>query len=589
MFVDQKPSNEDLKLLQNLKIKDEHIFENLYKIFSYHRPKDYQIYNENIKNYPLAKDKIYLYFITKLQKYEQHFKNKKELFQNIAQRNRNFYKSYMNKKFGGKSVTSKTCRELLNNLLPKYEKKHMTFDEKYLKKNIFNKSGLLTHNLKQSLDFFDDEIRTFGINNSKSVKYVKFFKKLNDIIQNTYDRKTINNYLSIYANKDEELFQLKQERILKANLEKAKRKEINIDKKEIKKLKKLIENLNNRKSENQKSKRENVIYSNKEIGKVKKNENNIRLINLVKKGKFEEKDLDNKFSLRNFNKQSRSFFSDLTNYTNNTTFFNNRNTTSTGYGETKNNINHYNFYSFHDDLLNKLNNNKLKKEKEQLIFKSLAIKRRTLSRNKLNISLFPFIPKINEQDNLINLKTYLSLNNTPNTVKMLKSSSSVPLILNLDSKRQNNNIHVSEEKKVGPIKKKKLKGEKMNIIDEQRKKIPLLYEHLKKTKNVLYLKKKDLAQSSKTYDLLNNIYSKQKTLNLDSKKAPKELYNSYYNMSVAIDRNIQTTDVFKKYKMMLNKNTEQNLELSRKQDEKLKTSHLDLVYTLINQRPVEED
>ena len=44
MFEDQIPSKEDLILLKNISTQDENMLEDLYKIFSYHRPKDYKIY-----------------------------------------------------------------------------------------------------------------------------------------------------------------------------------------------------------------------------------------------------------------------------------------------------------------------------------------------------------------------------------------------------------------------------------------------------------------------------------------------------------------------------------------------------------------
>ena len=94
---------------------------------------------------------------------------------------------------------------------------------------------------------------------------------------------------------------------------------------------------------------------------------------------------------------------------------------------------------------------------------------------------------INEQDNNIKIKT---------NIKMLKSYSSAPLILNFDSNKEKNKKKKS---------KKSIKGENIDITKEQRKKVPLVYEQLKKIKNVLYLKKMDLAQSSKTYELLHKI------------------------------------------------------------------------------------
>ena len=60
MFDESIPSKEDLKLLSNLSIQGENIIEDLYKIFSYHRPKEYKIYVELIKYNPLDKNKIFI-------------------------------------------------------------------------------------------------------------------------------------------------------------------------------------------------------------------------------------------------------------------------------------------------------------------------------------------------------------------------------------------------------------------------------------------------------------------------------------------------------------------------------------------------
>ena len=282
MFEDQIPSKEDLILLKNISTQDENMIEDLYKIFSYHHPKDYKIYVSNLKYNPLNKNKIYLDLITTIEKYNKLFTKQKDLFKDISQNNRLFYKLYKNNKYFGKNVTSKKSRELLNNILPKYEQKHMIFNDKFLKKNIFHKSGLLPYTLKQNVDFFNEEIKQHGINSSNSLKYINFIEKLYTIIQNTLDRKTINNIMPIYENKEEKIFQLRQERILKANLEKAKRKEIKIEKKEIKKLKKLIdianvtyekimESIYNSKGRNKKSKsKSKSINKDNEINEVKK-------------------------------------------------------------------------------------------------------------------------------------------------------------------------------------------------------------------------------------------------------------------------------------------------------------------------------
>ena len=341
------PSKEDLNLLSNLSIQGENIIEDLYKIFSYHRPKDYKIYVENLKYNPLDKNKIFLDLITTIQKYNKFVKKQKDIYKELGKDNKYFSKLYRGRKLFGKSVTADTCGEILDNILPKYEQRHMMFKNKFLKKNIFHKSGLLPYTLAQSVDFFDEEIRKLGIDNYKSFKYVKFIEKLYKEIQNTLERQTLNTFTFLYESQAEKLFKLRQERILKANMDRVRKKEIKFEKKEIRKLKKLVdianeayekimESINNTKSrtiktksksksksKSKKNKNDNInINSTDENNKVEKNEKNIRIIKLIKKEKSEEKESDSKFSSKYLSKQNRTLFSEHTNNTNNTTFFN---------------------------------------------------------------------------------------------------------------------------------------------------------------------------------------------------------------------------------------------------------------------------
>ena len=194
MFEEPIPSKEDLKLLNDLSSLGEKIIDDLYNIFSYHRPKDYKLYVENLKYNPLDKNKIFLDLITTIQKYDKLVKKEREIYKDIGKSNKDFFRLYRGRRFFGKSVTSKTVGEILNNLFPKYEKKHMFFKNKFLKKNIFHKSGLLPCTLAQNVNYFDDEIRKLGINNYKSFKYIKFIEKLYKEIQNTFERQTVNTF-----------------------------------------------------------------------------------------------------------------------------------------------------------------------------------------------------------------------------------------------------------------------------------------------------------------------------------------------------------------------------------------------------------
>ena len=229
----------------------------------------------------------------------------------------------------------------------------------------------------------------------------------------------------------------------------------------------------------------------------------------------------------------------------------------------------------------------------------MPINTKTFSRNKIQVSFFPKISKktINEQDNNINIMTNPMLNSASNIFKLLKSSSSAPSILNPESKKEKNNIEQTQEKKVikkiikkKKFLKKKLKGESVALINERRKKVPIVYEQLKKLRNALNLKRKNtnLNQSSKTFELLSKIYTKKKILNINEQKMPKELYNTYYNMSVSIDNN-KTSEVFKRYKKMLDDNIDQNLDRIKEQDDNLKTKYLDLIHALIKKKLVKEN
>ena len=234
------------------------------------------------------------------------------------------------------------------------------------------------------------------------------------------------------------------------------------------------------------------------------------------------------------------------------------------------------------------------------MFQPLPISSNTLSRNKkLDFSVFPKISKKNINENKkINLKANTILNNTTNAFKILKPSSSAPLILNLDSKNQKNSLESNEENKAITTKKiiknkkiikKKEKGAKTGLTKEKRKKVPIVYEQLRKIRNILNIKRKDFSQSSKTFELLSEIYNKTKILNPDEKKVPKELYNSYYNMRISIEKKERTNYLFKKYKKMLDKNLEENLEKSKEQDEKLKAKYLDLIQAMINKKLINEN
>ena len=196
MFDEQLPSKEDLNLLSKISNQGSDMIEDLYSIFSYQRPKEYKIYVDHIEYNPLDKDKIILDLIFTIQKYNKLVSKQMAIYKLKGKKTKYFFDLYKGSKYFGKSVTSRTCGEILSNLMsnliPKYEEKHIRFKPEFLKKNIFNDSVLLDYKLNDDIDFFNSEVRKNGVNSYKSVKYIKFIEKLYKLIQRAFQRMTIN-------------------------------------------------------------------------------------------------------------------------------------------------------------------------------------------------------------------------------------------------------------------------------------------------------------------------------------------------------------------------------------------------------------
>jgi len=622
MFDEPIPTKSDLALLAKLDIQGDDILKELRSLFSYHRPKEYKIYVENIQYNPLDKDKIILDLIFTIHKYNNLVKKEMEVYHKKGKTNKYFSDLYKGSKYFGKSVTSKTCGEILNNLIPKYSEKHMRFRNDFLKKNIFHKSGLLSNTLAQSEEFFDNDARENGINSYKSFKYMNFIEKLYRQVKKIFQKQTINSTLSIYQNQQERLYQLKKEKIMKAKMERIRRKEIKLEKKEIEKLKKLMdianetyqkimESINNRKTpKRQKSskkktkikiknvnKEENTSKESEKIKSKDDNNNNNIIINSVTNEKQEEKNTESKLNTLNtkYNETHNGTLS--VGRGTNITFFNNRATATTGFVDSKNNtLSHFNLYNIQKDLINKLNNLRLKKEKEkeQNFFKHLPINTRTFSRNNSKKQKFPeiFNKSNKEQEKNITLLINPVLNSTTNNFQMLKSNTSAPLLLNMESNNPKSSDDKNRVQNEPPLKKilkkkkinKKNRRSKLDLLIEKKKKIPVIYEQLRKIRNLLYMSRKDLTQSSKAFELYTDLYGKKKVASVDEKKVSKELYNTYYNMRVNLENKNRSGNIFKKYKIILDKNMEENLIKSKEQDEKLKANYYDLVQVMIKKQ-----
>ncbi len=642
MFDEQLPSKEDLNLLSKISNQGSDMIEDLYSIFSYQRPKEYKIYVDHIEYNPLDKDKIILDLIFTIQKYNKLVSKQMAIYKLKGKKTKYFFDLYKGSKYFGKSVTSRTCGEILSNLIPKYEEKHIRFKPEFLKKNIFNDSALLDYKLNDDIDFFNSEVRKNGANSYKSVKYIKFIEKLYKLIQRAFQRMTINSTAMLYENQHDILIERQQDKILRLNQMKMLEKEIKFDKKEIEKLKKLndianiaynqiMEDINKKnirtrtktktkkkdkdadKSKEKKDINEDTEINNKNINEETKininsiineetnfnnniiNENNND--NNINEEKIEEKGMESKINTRyneNYNKTV------LTQDVNKKlTFYNHGTTASTGFIDTKNTTlsNNFTFYNSKRELIDKLNKLKIRKEKEKQRekekYKHLPINIRTLPRKKSN----NFFPKINEQKTNIKLLINPVLNAS---TKILPKSESAPSLfdiqnkkLNLESIKENNNIDSeSKNEKINinslstkrKILRNKEKMTKAESLYEKKKKIPIIYEQLRKIKNLLNMPRRDIEQKSKVYQLFTELYDKNKIINVDEKKAPKELYNTYFNMRLSIEKKNYSRNMYKKYRNMLTKSTEDILGKIKEQDEKLKTKYYDLAQIMVKKK-----
>ena len=96
--------------------------------------------------------------------------------------------------------------------------------------------------------------------------------------------------------------------------------------------------------------------------------------------------------------------------------------------------------------------------------------------------------------------------------------------------------------------------------------------------------RRDIEQKSKVYQLFTELYDKNKIINVDEKKAPKELYNTYFNMRLSIEKKNYSRNIYKKYRNMLTKSTEDILGKIKEQDEKLKTKYYDLAQIMVKKK-----
>ena len=681
---DEYPSPEDLKLLANLDDKGRILIDDLFKVFSYRKPKEYKLYVDRFDYTPKddEKEKAIMDLILIVKKYNQILSKNLAYYEEKKKENKYFAFLYEGMKFFNSDLCGKEANSsmnLLGTLINKYEKKHLTFDSKFLTRNIFNKSGLLPLTQKQTLEFFDSEVQKYGPNSIKSLKSIKFIERLYEIVAKMSKRIAISN-TSMKFESQMKMREKRAEYLARLNSYKLHKKEIHDDMEEIKKIKELISIANNnyerilnelnrskskkkkvkikRKKNKSKSKSKSKGKSkSKSKSKIDETEENKDIINeesininkskdksletnekkaihpndnknnFVKISTDEEKEDKNKFfklkkvhSLERYNKTSLEAFKGLN-------LLNNRMTASTGFNDFNRTLSKNN--TFYNPNMNKLNNlNKIilnlgndstKKSKFQQRdgFKNATRNDKKFFTNLRNNNLINIIDNMNktsshifQRNKLKKAKSYypsIIPNNKPQSISTKNANKN---LLQKDIQEKDNLKEIKEkinnEKVIEnngekipirkllknktnlKIKKKEKKMDKIELYYIRKQKIPAIYEELKSYKNILSIARKNNSQSMRIEQLFSELYDKKRIRNINGQKAPKELYNSYYNMKESIERCHAPETIYRKYKSNMGDSLKKKIGKSNEQDDELKSKYFNFMQMIIKKK-IEDD
>ena len=306
---------------------------------------------------------------------------------------------------------------------------------------------------------------------------------------------------------------------------------------------------------------------------------------------------------------------------------NNRMTASTGFNDFNRTLSKNN--TFYNPNMNKLNNlNKInlnlgndttKKMKFQQIggFKNTTRNDKKFFTNLRNNNL------INIRDNMNKTSTHIFQSNN-----LIKSKSDYPSIIpnykpqSISTKHANKNLlkkdileknnlkdineNINDEKshdnngenatirklikrKTNKKNKKREKSiDKVELYYIRKQKIPAIYEELKSYKNILSIARKNNSQSMRIEQLFSELYDKKKIRNINGQKAPKELYNSYYNMKESIERCHAPETIYRKYKSNMGDSLKKKIGKSNEQDDELKSKYFNFMQMIIKKK-IEDD
>ena len=656
------PTHEDLQLLANIDEKGRYLLEDLYKIFSFRKPKEYKLYVNRPNFTPKGEEKDILDLIIIVQKYNEVLAQKMAQYKEKKKENKDFSKFYEGMKYFNSELCGKEANSsynLLGNLLNKYEARHIKFEPKFFKRNIFNQSGLLPFKRKECLNYFESEVQKNGPNNPKSLKSIRFIEKVYEMAEKLSKRLTISNARMKMETQRLLNKHKKTEYLNKLNQYMLQKKEINDDLEEIKNLKELINIANSRYEKilndlsisKSKSKKKKIKLKSKNKSKSKSKEkssiekdsiiNNKENINILKKqntiiikpnstiyngnfGNFSrnnKKENTSKFfqlkKIRSLDRYNRTLSLEAFKGLN---LLNNRATASTGFNDFTKTLNlskHKTFYNPNKNIVNNLNNinmqtNRIKKiNYPTTIFKNISRNNSNnnffsnindnhmniidqINMNKTSTNLFQYNKFANSKMNKDNIKLNLQSSSTKNNKFLLPKVNS-PNILEKEKENEEektskrNNVKRKTNLKRKNNNKNKEKLDKAELFYIRKQKIPAIYEELKSYKNLLSIAKKKNNQSTRIEQLFSELYDKKIIKNINGHKAPKELYNSYYNMSISIERCHAPETIYRKYKSNMGDSLRKKIGKSQDQDDELKNKYFDFMQMIIKKKIEDEN
>ena len=545
------------------------------------RKKTLRIYTSNSRIIYDEENEIYNKAIEVVAKLNKLMADKTKKFKNIQKDNKEFSKGYKFYKILNKNSFGKEKDEIshvFSNLLPLYYKKNYNIYKKDFKGDVYSSNGLLIDNRKQLIDYFTKNKKYFP-NNNKGEKYLNFIQKIYNQLQNVIFKHRYQIQVPVLKvniiKKGEEINKPK-------NIPKEKNKNSK-DKRED--LFEFLDNLRNYKIELEKRKEENNHI--KELINIAENEyknyqnesitfNNIDHYNdnscskstITKHVIFREEEQKKENLKLNYSRNSKQKINDsYVSFTKITPLLNE---------ETKNSESISKKFVKTNSFFNI--SNKSKQNNDELIF----TKTHYLKSVSNDIEV---LPKIKHRSSF--RESFISSNNNYKKSNLIKIKKISANNLSMDQ-----NISTNQTMKLTFNDDDSAENINQSSYINKRRKLRRIYEDLKKCN--YYIKnsnvdpyfndKCDGNKKMKTHDLLVEIYGEKKVNDFNKHELRKDLKNSFINIKNSIDMLEITNNIYKRFKHIIPRESNEMISKSKSQNDILKGKHIDFVTCLLNNK-----